>query len=382
MVGTILGSFAFALAQGRARARPGRPGRAGRPGRRRPARAGAGGRDRRGELAGPHARLGAVQPQEPRLARRPGRRARRRGRPRGHGLGREAAGRRGVRRHRRRRARPRPTRRGWSGSTTRRAKASRAVRRTVVLVGKGITFDTGGLSIKPGEAMVNMKRDMTGGARRHRPSWPRWPTSAARCRSSGWSPAAENADRRQRAAPRRRDPPLRRPHHRGHQHRRRGPPGARRRAGLRRRRSSTPTCSSTWPRSPARSRWRSASRSAGCSPTTTRWPTRSSSAGTSSGEPLWRFPLAAVYEEQARLAGRRRRQRRRRAGRDHRRAVPPALRRRRAVGAPRHRLDRRRPRGQLRVDQGPHRLRRPAAARLARPPRPAGRHRRRERAEA
>ncbi|MFL6060413.1 MAG: leucyl aminopeptidase family protein [Marmoricola sp.] len=34
----------------------------------------------------------------------------------------------------------------------------------VVLVGKGITFDTGGLSIKPGEAMVNMKRDMTGSA--------------------------------------------------------------------------------------------------------------------------------------------------------------------------------------------------------------------------
>ena len=35
---------------------------------------------------------------------------------------------------------------------------------TVVLVGKGITFDTGGLSIKPGEAMASMKRDMTGGA--------------------------------------------------------------------------------------------------------------------------------------------------------------------------------------------------------------------------
>ncbi|MDP9445204.1 MAG: leucyl aminopeptidase [Actinomycetota bacterium] len=34
----------------------------------------------------------------------------------------------------------------------------------VVLVGKGITFDTGGLSIKPREFMVNMKRDMTGGA--------------------------------------------------------------------------------------------------------------------------------------------------------------------------------------------------------------------------
>jgi leucyl aminopeptidase len=35
--------------------------------------------------------------------------------------------------------------------------------RHVVLVGKGITFDTGGLSIKPGEAMMTMKRDMTGG---------------------------------------------------------------------------------------------------------------------------------------------------------------------------------------------------------------------------
>ncbi len=34
----------------------------------------------------------------------------------------------------------------------------------VVLVGKGITFDTGGLNIKPGEGMSTMKRDMTGGA--------------------------------------------------------------------------------------------------------------------------------------------------------------------------------------------------------------------------
>lgn len=33
----------------------------------------------------------------------------------------------------------------------------------VVLVGKGITFDTGGLSIKPAEGMLTMKRDMTGG---------------------------------------------------------------------------------------------------------------------------------------------------------------------------------------------------------------------------
>ncbi|MBA2445143.1 MAG: leucyl aminopeptidase family protein [Nocardioidaceae bacterium] len=34
----------------------------------------------------------------------------------------------------------------------------------VVLVGKGITFDTGGISIKSADAMMNMKRDMTGAA--------------------------------------------------------------------------------------------------------------------------------------------------------------------------------------------------------------------------
>jgi len=36
--------------------------------------------------------------------------------------------------------------------------------RHVVLVGKGITFDTGGISIKPGQAMHLMKKDMGGGA--------------------------------------------------------------------------------------------------------------------------------------------------------------------------------------------------------------------------
>ncbi len=34
----------------------------------------------------------------------------------------------------------------------------------VVLVGKGITFDSGGLSLKPNESMKNMKTDMAGGA--------------------------------------------------------------------------------------------------------------------------------------------------------------------------------------------------------------------------
>ena len=34
----------------------------------------------------------------------------------------------------------------------------------LALVGKGITFDTGGISIKPAERMEEMKYDMSGGA--------------------------------------------------------------------------------------------------------------------------------------------------------------------------------------------------------------------------
>ena len=37
-------------------------------------------------------------------------------------------------------------------------------RRTVALVGKGITFDSGGLCIKPADGMLNMKDDMSGAA--------------------------------------------------------------------------------------------------------------------------------------------------------------------------------------------------------------------------
>src|SRR6185436_6155525 len=36
--------------------------------------------------------------------------------------------------------------------------------RPIVLVGKGITYDTGGISIKPRESMVPMKTDMSGAA--------------------------------------------------------------------------------------------------------------------------------------------------------------------------------------------------------------------------
>lgn len=42
-------------------------------------------------------------------------------------------------------------------------KPTRA-KKSIALVGKGITFDTGGLSLKPAESMVGMKYDMTGAA--------------------------------------------------------------------------------------------------------------------------------------------------------------------------------------------------------------------------
>ncbi|MEK9886176.1 MAG: hypothetical protein VW452_04645, partial [Pelagibacteraceae bacterium] len=34
----------------------------------------------------------------------------------------------------------------------------------LVIIGKGVTFDTGGLNIKPGNSMRNMKKDMAGSA--------------------------------------------------------------------------------------------------------------------------------------------------------------------------------------------------------------------------
>jgi len=50
--------------------------------------------------------------------------------------------------------------RGKAGRTSRNGQGSRPI----VLVGKTITFDTGGISLKPSENMEQMKADMTGGA--------------------------------------------------------------------------------------------------------------------------------------------------------------------------------------------------------------------------
>ncbi len=252
---------------------------------------------------------------------------------------------------------------------------ARAGRRTptVVLVGKGITFDTGGLTLKPHEALVNMKRDMTGGAVVMSVLAA---LSAVGCpvKVVGLIPAAENAlggnalrpgdvvthyggrttevtntdaegrlvladamawaveQLEARGAGRR-----------GHADRcHEGGAGTAGRRCVRHRRRPR--------RGPAR-------------------------VGQPGGRATVAVPPHLGVRGEAQVQGGRRRQRPGRARRDHRSAVPPALRRRLALGAPRHRLGRRRARRQLRVHQGADRLRGPAAARLARFGRPAGRDR-------
>jgi leucyl aminopeptidase len=62
----------------------------------------------------------------------------------------------------------------------------------IALVGKGVTFDTGGVSIKPAEAMDRMKGDMAGGAAVVAAMWALAMTGAP-CRVIGVIPMVENA---------------------------------------------------------------------------------------------------------------------------------------------------------------------------------------------
>jgi len=50
------------------------------------------------------------------------------------------------------------------GAPAKRARKGARTRKTVCLVGKGVCFDSGGLSLKPSANMVKMKHDMSGGA--------------------------------------------------------------------------------------------------------------------------------------------------------------------------------------------------------------------------
>ena len=64
----------------------------------------------------------------------------------------------------------------------------RVFSRTVVLVGKGITFDAGGLNLKPGNSMEEMKSDMAGRGRRPGRAERRGAPASAAEGASAWRP--------------------------------------------------------------------------------------------------------------------------------------------------------------------------------------------------
>ena len=131
----------------------------------------------------------------------------------------------------RRRPRVEPSRRACCASPTRRL--ARADGPVLGLVGKGITFDTGGISIKPADGMERMKDDMAGGAAvvaaRARDRAARSPDAASSpsCRPPRTCRAAT------RSSPATCCTSAVRPDRRGQQHRRRGPADSRRRAVVR-----------------------------------------------------------------------------------------------------------------------------------------------------
>ena len=111
------------------------------------------------------------------------------------------------------------------------APAGTQTQAPIVLVGKGITFDTGGYSIKPAASMEDMKDDMAGaaivlGALSALAGFGGPKTRSGRHRVGG------KHDRGQRATARRHRDRARRHHHRSPQHRRRRPPGFGRCAGV------------------------------------------------------------------------------------------------------------------------------------------------------
>ena len=110
-----------------------------------------------------------------------------------------------------------------------RWNGGKASDKPVAFVGKGVVFDTGGISIKPGGGMEDMKGDMAGAAcvvgLMHALAAPK----GAGERHRRDRPRREHARRRRPAPGRHRHLDVR-PDGRDHQHRRRGPARARRRA--------------------------------------------------------------------------------------------------------------------------------------------------------
>ena len=62
---------------------------------------------------------------------------------------------------------------------------------TLALVGKGITFDAGGLSIKPANGMMDMKMDM-GGAAAVIGAMSAFPALQPKCKVKGYIPMTDN----------------------------------------------------------------------------------------------------------------------------------------------------------------------------------------------
>ena len=227
------------------------------------------------------------------------------------------------------------------------------------LVGKAVTFDSGGISLKPGAKMSEMKFDMSGGAavleatgaiarlglpvpRRRRDRRHGEPARRA-TRSSPATSCARRPARRSRSS----TPTPR--------------AGSCSPTASRTRSSSARSGSSTSRRSPARSSPPSATPTPACSAPTTPGARRSPRPGARAGELVWRLPLHPEYAKaiEGRYADIVNAVETRKAGSIVAAEFLQALHRRRAVGARRHRRHRLGHRQGLRR-QGRHGLRRAA----------------------
>ena len=174
--------------------------------------------------------------------------------------------------------------------------ARRKTQAPVVLVGKGITFDTGGISLKPGAEMDEMKFDMCGAAsvlgtlarrRRAEAEASTWSASSRPARTCP-SGTRDQAGRRrhQHVGPDDRDP----------QHRRRRPADPVRRADLRR----ALQAGGRGRHRDADRRLRDRARPSQPRPVhapTTRSPAQLLAAGRGALDPCWRMPLDDEYDE-------------------------------------------------------------------------------------
>ena len=244
----------------------------------------------------------------------------------------------------------------------------------VVLVGKGITYDTGGLSLKPREGMVSMKRDMTGGgsviatlsALRE---------LGAQVRVTGLICAAENMPSGTAYRP---DDVIR--HYGGRTTEVKNTDAEGRLViadglayAVKELKPDVLVDIATLTGAIKVSL--GSMLYGGLFATDDALADNLADAGRVSGEELWRMPLSAAVPGTDRDPDRRLRQQLQGPGLDHRRPLPEGLRRRHPLGPPRPVLHRRVPRRPLRILPRRHRRRRPPPHHLANLQNPHRRHR-------